>query len=87
MYLLAQVLYAVALVGMSLYGLSSEDHLPCYRLVAYFSMIHVAVWATVGMFDRLVGAVDVYVHIQVYLHMYNVYMLHVCAYNVVALFP
>ena len=54
MYLLAQVLYAAALVGMSLYGLNSQDHLPCYRLVAYFSMIHVAVWATVGIFDRLV---------------------------------
>lgn len=54
MYLLAQVLYSAALVGMSLYQLSDEDHLPCYRLVAYFSMIHVAVWATVGMFDRLI---------------------------------
>lgn len=55
MYLLTQLLYAAALMGMSLYGLSGQDHLPCYRLVAYFSMIHVAVWTIVGMFDRLVG--------------------------------
>ena len=44
-----QVVYAAALLGMSLYGL---DNLPSYKLVAYFAMVHVVVWATVGVFDR-----------------------------------
>jgi hypothetical protein len=48
------VLYTSALVGMSLYGLKNPEHLPPYRLVAYFAMIHVAVWAVVGVFDRIV---------------------------------
>lgn len=49
---LAQVVYAAALVGMSLYGLKHPRDLPSYKLVAYFAMIHVAVWAIVGVFDR-----------------------------------
>jgi hypothetical protein len=52
--LLLLVVYAAALVGMSLYGLNHQDDLPSYRLVAYFAMIHVAVWAVVGVFDRVV---------------------------------
>ena len=48
----SQVVYTAALLGMSLYGMSNPYHLPSDRLVAYFSMIHVAVWAIVGTFDR-----------------------------------
>lgn len=51
---LVLVMYAGALLAMSLYGLHNTSYLPCYKLVAYFAMIHVAVWVTAGMFDRLV---------------------------------
>ena len=47
-----QVVYAAALVGMSLYGLKHPNDLPSYRLVAYFAMLHVIIWAIVGVFDR-----------------------------------
>ena len=51
-HVILQVVYAAALVGMSLYGLKHPTDLPSFKLVAYFAMFHVVVWAIVGVFDR-----------------------------------
>ena len=51
--LIPQVLYVGTLLGMSLHSLEHDKsgHKP-HPLVAYFTMVHVMVWAIVGVFDR-----------------------------------
>lgn len=44
------VSYAAALLGLGLSPFWRNDH----HLVAFFSMIHIAVWIIVGIFDRVV---------------------------------
>ena len=69
-HMVLQIIYASSLVGLtSSSHLSSglegvESKTSPDKLVAYFAIIHVLVWAVVGVFDRCVHKVDQYIVIN-----------------------